>query len=159
MIWAARCPVLLDPGDGLASPLEVRLVPGEPPQTGIRAGDDRGNGLIDFVGDRGGQRTQCRDPRHMGELGAGPGQGLLGDLAFRHVLNRADVLQLTVTVSPPVSDHVQVLDRVGRASAAGVRIQSRWPRFRTRSIISNNSGGPPGGLAKRSARASRARPI
>ncbi len=83
-------PVILDPHGRLSRPLHLRLIPVQPAKTGAGAGDGGSDGLVDLVGDRGGQRTQCSDTRHMGELGTGPRQGLLGGFAFSYVLNRAD---------------------------------------------------------------------
>ena len=66
--------------------------------------------LVDFVRDRGGQCAKRRDPCQMGELRSEPAERVFRKSTLRHVLNRADVLELTVVVLHPMGDDVHVVD-------------------------------------------------
>ena len=78
------------PPRGFARAVDVRRIGIQHPKARAGVGDDARERLVDLMSDRGGQRAQGRDPRHMRELGAGPVQGLLRDHALRHVLKGAD---------------------------------------------------------------------
>ena len=58
------------------------------------------------------QYAQACDPGHVCDLRSDLAKRLLREPAFGHILNRADVLKMAVLVLGPVSDNVQVLDRV-----------------------------------------------
>ena len=84
-----------DPGDDGASALAVghdphggllgarQVLRREPAHAGIGAIDHGAERLIDFMGDRGRQLAQRRQPRHVGQLRLRLAQGLLGPLALR----------------------------------------------------------------------------
>src|SRR5580704_6856166 len=67
------------------------------------------------MGDRGGQLTQRGDSSHVGKLGAGVLQGLLGNLALRHVLNSPAEQGSACTLLDDTGDATQVL----RGSSGG----------------------------------------
>ena len=84
------------------------------PQARARVGDDAGQRLVDFVRDRRRQNSEARDSGHVRELRSGLVKCLLRQPARRDILNRRDVLQLTILVPRRMSDGMQVLDRVVR---------------------------------------------
>ena len=62
--------------------------------------------------DRCRQCSEARDSGHVCKLRSEFAERLFRESALRHVLNRADVLQLTILVSARVNNSVQVFDRV-----------------------------------------------
>ena len=76
-----------DPHGGLPGALQV--LGGEPAHAGIGAIDHGAERLIDFMGDRGRQLAQRRQPCHVRQLRLGLAQGLLGPLAFDELTDLA----------------------------------------------------------------------
>ena len=66
------------------------------------------------MSDRGGQRAQGREPRHMCELGSCLVEGFLRESAPRHVLNGANLLHSALIGSNSVGDQLQMLDGMAR---------------------------------------------
>ena len=93
----------------LTRTVDVRRIGIEHPQARTGVGDDARERLVDLMGDRGGQGAQGRDSRHMGELGAGLAQGLLGDHALRHVLKGADEHRATLDLLDNVGNTAHML--------------------------------------------------
>src|SRR5262249_53757559 len=83
-----------DPLHGGAGLVEVRTVPLQPPQASRAVGDDRGERLRDFMGDRGRQLAQRHHPRDVGQLHLGLVQRLFGALALGQVEHERDALVL-----------------------------------------------------------------
>jgi len=83
-------PVRDDGAERLANLAQRRAVGAEPVETGVRVGDDGGQGLIDLVGDRGGQLAQRGHARHPRQLDLDLVQGLLGALALGDLVVRLE---------------------------------------------------------------------
>src|SRR4030088_2066276 len=66
------------------------------------------------MGDRGGQRAEGHDPLRTGEFGAGLVQGLLYELAFRHVLECADEKRSTRDLFNDVGEAAHMLQGATR---------------------------------------------
>ena len=85
--FASALAVGHDPHDGLPGALQV--LRGEPAHAGIRAIHHGTERLIDFMGDRGRQLAQRRQPRHVRQLCLRLAQGFLGALAFNELTELA----------------------------------------------------------------------
>src|SRR5216683_4692470 len=89
---------------GLARSSDIWRIGAQHSQTRAGVGNDARQGLIDFVRDRGGQRSKACDPGYSRKLGACVGEGFLRESALSHVLHRTDVLHVTVLVSCPMGN-------------------------------------------------------
>src|SRR6266436_3083110 len=94
-----------------ARAVDVWRVVGQQTQAGTGVGDDARERLIDLVRNRRRQRSKGRDAGNVCELRSDLTECVLRASASRHVLNRADVLDLTLLVPDRAADVVQVLDR------------------------------------------------
>jgi hypothetical protein len=86
--------VLLNSSCCRAGPLQVRRIMCKPSQTGVRAGDRGGDGLFDFVRQRGGHFSHyvhAVDMREISLLLAQPFALLLGLFSFGDIHRDADV--------------------------------------------------------------------
>ena len=93
---------------GFARAVDIWRIGGQHPQTGTGVGDDARQRLVDFVRDRRRQCSKARDPGHVCELRPDLAERLFRESALRHVLNRADVFKMTVLVSGPMSNNVEM---------------------------------------------------
>jgi hypothetical protein len=91
--------------------LDVRRRGRQHPQTRVGVHDDGRERLIDLVRDRGGQRGEARDARHVRELRADFVARLLGEPLLGDVAHRADVLPASAAVPTLAPVRAQVLDR------------------------------------------------
>jgi hypothetical protein len=87
---AGPLPVVDDALERLAGILKVGRRPRQPAQASTAVGHDGREGLVDFVGDRGGQFAQGGHARDVRQLRLRLAQGFLGPLAFGDVLDHAD---------------------------------------------------------------------
>ena len=127
------------PPRGFARAVDVRRIGIQHPKARTGVGDDARERLVDLMGDRGGQRAQGRDPRHMRELGAGPVQGLLRDHALRHVLQGADEHRATLDLLDDMGDAAHMLHGAAGGHDAEGKIRRPAPDM-PRAITDSNDG-------------------
>jgi hypothetical protein len=105
LLHTPRRPCLHGAG-GVCPPRRGRR-PRQPAQASTAVGHDGREGLVDFVGDRGGQFAQGGHARDVRQLRLRLAQGFLGPLAFGDVLDHADrEHQCAALVSHNVYGHV-----------------------------------------------------
>ena len=112
-------------------------------RTGV--GDDARERLVDLMGDRRCQCAQGRHPRHMRELGAGPVERLLGHLARRHVLHRADEHR---PIRDPMGEAAQMLDDAAGGHNPEIEVAGRCQPSHARSRL-RTTRRPQGGRSRR----------
>ena len=93
---------------GFARAVDVWWIGGEHSQAGTGVGDDAGEGLVDFMGDGGGECAKAGDSRHTGEFGADFAKGFFRQPAVGYILNRADIFHAALLVLGSVANNVQV---------------------------------------------------
>ena len=79
--------------------------------TGAGIGNDRGQRLVDLMGNRGGKLGHRRQPQRARQLGLRVVQRLLGALAVGQIHDRADDLFLAHRIGPDFAQRVHMPDR------------------------------------------------
>jgi hypothetical protein len=121
-------PIVGDVLEHFAKLIRVERAGGDPTQARLRIGDDRGQRLIDFVNDRGGQLSHGRDPRGMGEIRLDPASDAL---VCRHSSTSAatTVASKTPTIPPtPYAAEIRSTARPSRAISGRRRIGATGAR-------------------------------
>src|SRR5262249_48598809 len=94
--------------------LELRGVPVEPLQAGLRLNNDGSERLVHFVGERSSQLTQSRDTRDMRELSLSSVQLLLGLFSRGDIHQCPNEFQIAGIISDSMSNNMNVFDRAIR---------------------------------------------
>ena len=88
----------------------LQVLGGEPAHAGARVIDHGAEGLIDFMGNGGGEFAQRRHPRHVPQLRLRLPQGLFGLLALGDVHHRSHKLEAARFIAYGMSHNVDIFD-------------------------------------------------